>query len=121
MRRGFSLIEVMIAIVILAVGVLALAGTAGAVTKMIGRGSRMGGSSVVAEDEMESLRTGICKTFGGNTTGSQSATATNGKYSLSWTVTASGWLRSVNLTVAYANGRSTRTDRYETMISCVIK
>lgn len=119
MRRGFSLVEVMIAIVILAVGILALAGTSGAVTKMIARGGRMGGSAVVAEDQLESLRGGICKTLSGNTTGSQSGTSTIGKYSLAWTVTSSGWLRSVNLTVAYPNGRSTRTDRYETMISCV--
>lgn len=119
MRRGFSLIEVMIAIVILAVGVLAMAGTSGAVTKLIARGGRMGGSSVVAEDQLESLRAGICRTLTGNTTASQSGTSTNGKYALAWTVTGQGWLRSVELTVSYPNGRSTRTDRYETLISCV--
>ena len=118
MRRGFSLIEVMIAIVILAVGILALAGTAGAVTKMIARGGRMGSSSVVAEDQLESLRFGICTSFPGNTTGTQTGTATNGRYSLSWTTTASAWARTVRLSVAYPNGRSTRTDVYETMISC---
>lgn len=119
MRRGFSLVEVMIAIVILAVGILALAGTAGAVTKMIARGGRMGGSSVAAEDALESLRAGICRTFPGKTTGSQSGTGTNGKYTLSWTTTANDWLRTISLSVSYPNGTATRTDVYETMISCV--
>ncbi len=119
MRRGFSLPEVMIAVVILAVGILALAGTAGAVTKMIARGGRMGASSVVGDDLMESLRANICQTLSGNTSSTQSGTSTNGKYSLSYTAVGSGWLRNIKVVVSYPNGRSTKADTLETMVSCV--
>jgi len=113
-RRGFSLVEVMIALVILTTGILALAATAGGVTKLIALGGRLSGSAAAAEGRFETLRATTCTSL---TAGS----ATDGIYSTSWTVTTggtTGLLRTVVLTVSYSNGRSTRSDIYTTTISC---
>lgn len=112
-QRGFSLIELIVAILILTVGILGLAATAGQVTKMVGWGGRYGASAVVASAQLEQLRATPCGSLG------TSGTATKGIYSLSWTITSSGNLRTMTLTVSYPNGRSTRSDVYETFRSCV--
>lgn len=112
--RGFSLIELMIAMVILTVGVLGVAASARLVTQMTGSGGRYGGSSVVASSRFERLRAGVCATLAGGS-------ATTGKYSESWTVTISGasnLLRTVTLTISYNDGRSTRSAVFATTISC---
>lgn len=110
-RRGFSLIEVMIAMVILTVGILGLAASATVVTRMTGRGGRYGGSASVASARFERLRATACASLA-------SGEATTGKYSESWTVTSSGLLRKVSLTVSYPDGSSTRSDRFASTISC---
>jgi prepilin-type N-terminal cleavage/methylation domain-containing protein len=112
-QRGFSLIELIVAILILTVGILGLAATAGQVTKMVAWGGRYGASAVVASAQIEQLRATPCASL------AASGTATKGIYSLSWTVTASGFLRTITLTVSYPNGRSTRSDVFETYRSCV--
>ncbi len=111
-ERGFSLIELIVAILILTVGILGLAATAGQVTKMVGWGGRYGASAVVAGGQLEQLRATPCVSLA-------NGTATKGIYSLSWTITASGTLRTMTLTVTYPNGRTTRNDVYETYRSCV--
>ncbi len=112
-ERGFSLIELVVAILILTVGILGLAATAGQVTKMVGWGGRYGASAVVASAQLEQLRATPCASL------AASGTATKGIYSLSWTVTTNGNLRTLTLTVTYPNGRTTRSDVYETYRSCV--
>jgi prepilin-type N-terminal cleavage/methylation domain-containing protein len=110
-RRGFSLVEVMISIVILTTGVLALAATTGGVVRLTSQGGRLGGSSIVAEGRFELLRATSCATLAGGSTVER-------PYTVAWTVTTSGSLRTVVLTVSYATGRATRTDSYSTTISC---
>ena len=112
-RRGFSLVEVMVAIVILTTGVLALAATSGSVVRLTSQGGRLGGSSVVAEERFESLRATACAALASGSTVER-------PYTLAWTVTTSGSLRTVALTVSYATGRATRSDSYSTTISCAI-
>lgn len=112
-ERGFSLIELIVAILILTVGILGLAATAGQVTKMVGWGGRYGASAVVASAQLEQMRATPCVSL------ASSGSATKGIYRLSWTVTTAGNLRSISLTVTYPNGRTTRNDVYETYRSCV--
>ncbi len=112
-ERGFSLVELVVAILILTVGILGLAATAGQVTRMVGWGGRYGASAAVAGAELEELRATPCGSLG---TG---GTATKGIYSLSWTITTSGQLKTMTLSVTYPNGRSNRTDVYETQRQCV--
>jgi prepilin-type N-terminal cleavage/methylation domain-containing protein len=109
--RGFTLTELVVATLVLTVGVLALAGTAAAVSRMLGWGQRMGGSAVAAATEFERLRSAGCAALSGGRDSS-------GRYRLQWTVAVSGSLRTVALTVSYPNGRSDRTDRFEAAAWC---
>ena len=129
-ERGFSLAEVMIAMVILTVGVLGLAASSAAITKMSSEGGRSGGSAAVAESRIESLsfpsigfdRLSIeslsatpCLNI------ASSGSATTGKFSESWTITTSGLLKTVTVTVSYQTGTKTRTSTYVAYISCAPK
>jgi prepilin-type N-terminal cleavage/methylation domain-containing protein len=109
--RGFTLVELVVATLVLTVGVLALAGTAAAVSRMVGWGQRMGGSAVVAAARLEQLRSGGCPPLG---SGRDSA----GRYRLQWSVTTSGVLSTVALTVSYPNGIADRSDRFEAVAWC---
>jgi prepilin-type N-terminal cleavage/methylation domain-containing protein len=111
-ERGFSLVEVVVAILILTVGVLGLAASAGAITKLTAEGGRAGGAAAAADTRFEILRGTSCASM---TNGS----ATSGKYTVTWTVTSTTTLlRTVLVTVSYPSGRSTRTVNYTSQISC---
>lgn len=55
-RTGFTLVEIMIAIVVLTVGVLAMVTTAALVTRMIARGQRSADASAFMQRRVERLR-----------------------------------------------------------------
>lgn len=112
-ERGFTVIEVMVAVLILSVGMLALVSTAATVTRMIGQGQRYSEASTLAAGRFEILRATDCSAM-------TSSTATEGAYTLSWTVadTASGNAKAVTLTVTSPTGRGDRTDTFNTTIAC---
>ncbi len=53
---GFTLIEVLVAILVLGVGIIALVGTSAGVTRMIGRGKIETRAAQAASNRMETLR-----------------------------------------------------------------
>jgi prepilin-type N-terminal cleavage/methylation domain-containing protein len=110
-ERGFSLIEVMVAMVILAVGVLGLAASTTAITRMTGEGGRSGGAAAAAATVIEELRNTPCAAL---TAGSR----VSGKYTLRWTIQTSGLLRTIAVQVSYAGGRTGRTATFTTYRSC---
>ena len=55
-RKGFTIIEILIAIIVLTVGVLALVTTAALVTRMISRGQRSADASAFMARRVERLR-----------------------------------------------------------------
>lgn len=114
-ERGFSLAEVMIAMVILTVGVLGIAASSAAITRMSAEGGRASGSAAVAESRIETLTGTPCASL--VSTGS----ATTGKFTESWTVTNSGLLRTITVTVSYNMGQRTRTSTYIAYMSCAPK
>lgn len=59
-RKGFTVIEVIIAIIVLTVGILAMVTTAALVTRMIARGQRSADASAFAQRRMELLRVNAC-------------------------------------------------------------
>jgi prepilin-type N-terminal cleavage/methylation domain-containing protein len=59
-RRGFTIIEVMIAIIVLTVGLLGMVTTAALVTRMIGRGQRSAEASAFAAQRRERMRVAAC-------------------------------------------------------------
>ncbi|NUQ20674.1 MAG: prepilin-type N-terminal cleavage/methylation domain-containing protein [Gemmatimonadaceae bacterium] len=59
-REGFTLVEVMVAIVILSIGVLGLAATAGVVVRQMTGSVHQSVAATVAYSRMERIRTGNC-------------------------------------------------------------
>lgn len=116
-ERGFTIIEVLIAVMVLTVGLLGLVSSGALVTRMIGEGNRLTEASTVANRRFEIFRsqwgpTGCAGAANGSTT-------TQG-FTVSWTVTsiAAGKARQVQLTVTGTTARGTRTDTFYRTILC---
>jgi prepilin-type N-terminal cleavage/methylation domain-containing protein len=111
-ERGFSLIEVIAAMIILTVGVLGMAASTTAITRMTSQGALTGNAAAVAGSRFDVLRATPCGSL------AASGTATAKKFNESWTVTTSGNLRMVIDSVTYVASRNTRTNAFSTVISC---
>lgn len=119
-ERGFTIVEVIIAVLVLTVGILGLVTTSALVTRMIARGQRSANAANFASKRLELLRVTGCKSqaAGRDTLYAQSgmAVATN-----SWAfanATNSHW-RIVD-TVKYQTSKGAwRTDVMETQVSCL--
>ena len=118
-RFGLTLVEVLIAIVVLSVGVIALAGGSAMVTRMIGRGKVETRAAAVASRRIEALRlaastlprcTGSLFTSGGP--------SIHDGVSESWVVPSTGKLRLVRVTVTYLTVRGVRSAALQTGIEC---
>ncbi len=59
-RLGFTLIEVMVAVTLLVVGVLAVASTSALITRMIGEGAAYGRAAAVGRGILESILPNGC-------------------------------------------------------------
>ncbi|MFN2318025.1 MAG: prepilin-type N-terminal cleavage/methylation domain-containing protein [Gemmatimonadales bacterium] len=119
-QRGFSIVEVLVAIIILTIGLLALAQSSGAVTTMIGRGKQDTQASLAAQQQLERLRqvanstTPKCTALAnGSATGPATGTTT------AWTVSGSGDSRTVAVTVTYRISRGTRTETVRAILGCL--
>ena len=111
-RAGFTLVELLVALMIFAVGMLGLAATAGSVTRMMGGARRQTIAAQVAQSRIEKLRASPCTALTGGTETVRGVTNI-------WTVTAVP--RGVNVTdsVVFATARgATRSRVYKTTLSC---
>ena len=59
-RKGFTIIEIIIAIIVLTVGVLGMVTTAALVTRMIARGQRSAAATSFAQRRLERMRIAAC-------------------------------------------------------------
>jgi prepilin-type N-terminal cleavage/methylation domain-containing protein len=119
-RSGFTLIEVLVAVTILAVGVVALAGSSATVTRMIGRGQSDTRAAQLTTLQVEALRLAAYSTTPRCTALADGGPVTTDHITLSWTVTvsATGTGRNVTVTASYATGRGTHTEVLTTQIEC---
>lgn len=119
-ESGFSVVEVLVAIVVLAVGVVALAGSSAMVTRMIGRGKVETQVAQAAARRVEALRLTAYSTTPRCTAGSfvgGGPITTNG-LTESWTVPPVGKVRNVQVNVTYRTARGPRTVTIQTRIEC---
>ena len=117
-RSGFTLIEVLVAVTILAVGVIAMAGSAAAVTRMIGRGKIDTRVAQLTTAKVDSLRLVAYSTTPRCTALATGGPSASDHVNLSWTVTVNGTGRDVNVSASYATARGARTDTLTTYIEC---
>jgi prepilin-type N-terminal cleavage/methylation domain-containing protein len=117
---GFTLVEVLVAIVVLGIGIVALVGSSAMVTRMIGRGKVETSAAQAASRRIEILRlaanstTPRCTAAGFANGG---PVTTNG-VTESWTVPVAGKVRSVQVNVTYRTVQGTRTASLLTRIEC---
>jgi Tfp pilus assembly protein PilV len=119
-RQGFTIIEIIIAIIVLTVGVLGMVTTAALVTRMIARGQRSAAASAFAARRLERMRVAACidaQRINGTDTlyrGSNWVSANT------WTFTDAGNLnyRLKIVSVYKTEKDKTRSDSTETTISC---
>ena len=118
-QRGFTIVEVIVAIMVLTIGLLGLVTSSALVTRMIARGQRSANAATFAAKRLEILRATGCKSEAAGkdslTTQSGTLVATN-----SWVFTSAtnkGW--TVVDTVKYQTSKGAwRTDILESEISC---
>jgi len=119
-RAGLTLIEVLIAIVVLGVGVVALAGSSALVTRMVGQGKIETRAAQAASRRMEMLRMAA----GSTTPRCASPDFASGGPVLgsgiteSWTVPPAGVARRIRVTVSYLTVQGPRSAGLETVIEC---
>lgn len=96
--NGFTLIEILVALVILSIAFLALAGLMVQTTKNNSYGGRMTEAATFAQDKLEELRAGSWTTI---TPGSDRMMGANGMdYGRTWNVvTTNGNLKTITITI----------------------
>lgn len=117
---GLTLVEVLIAIVVLCIGVTALASSSGMVTRMIGRGKVETRAAQAAASRMESLRLAAYGTSPRCTSPSfaSGGPVLSGSMTESWQVSPSGKRRRVRVAVTYLTVRGSRTAELESSVEC---
>jgi prepilin-type N-terminal cleavage/methylation domain-containing protein len=117
---GFTLVEVLVAVVVLGIGIIAMAGTSGMVTRMIGRGKMATRAGQAATQKVEELRLAAYSTTPHCTAG---AFATGGPVVANGVTTS--WVvgtpnpGTVTVTVSFRTARgSVHTDVLTTLIDC---
>lgn len=112
--RGFTIVEIVVAIVILSIGLMGLVTTAALVSRMIAQGQRYSMASTLANRRLEKLRAVRCS-------GMSNGADTVGRIVVTWTVSSvnSGAGKLVVMTVASPTGRGTHTDKFTSTVACL--
>lgn len=111
-RRGFTLIEMIIAIIVMAIGVMGLAGTASYVATQMGGANAQTIAAAMASKVSDSLSARRCSALVGGTQTKRGVTVT-------WTVEDSSRTRWVRESVQYKPKRgATKTVNYVVVVQC---
>jgi prepilin-type N-terminal cleavage/methylation domain-containing protein len=117
---GFTLVEALVAVVVVGIGIVALMSGSASVTRMIGRGKMETRAALAASQRMEVLRSaaGATSPRCANPAFSSGGPIMIGGVAEKWEVAASGKVRPVRVTVTYLTVRGLRTASLETRITC---
>lgn len=120
-RCGLTVAEVLVAVVVLTVGVLALVGSSAQMSRMIGRGRQATVAAMVAAGRIERLR-GIALATSPPCAGPElrSDSATGPAVTESWQVLdPAGAVRRLHVVVRHRTPTGLATDTVATALSCV--
>jgi prepilin-type N-terminal cleavage/methylation domain-containing protein len=118
-RSGFTLVEVLVAVMVLSVGVTALVGSAGVVTRMIGRGQMGTRGAQLAAGRLEQLRMVANSTSPRCTSGLfVGGTTTTRGITEKVVITVSGSLRIITDSVSYGTVKGIHRDVLTTQVRC---
>jgi len=112
-RRGTSLVEILIAAVMLMVAVMGLLGASSSISQQMGAGRRQMVAASIAQRRLDSLQSLPCTTLSAAGSGS----GTSNGIREQWTVTGSGATRTIQLSLTVP--RVNRAYRYSTIVPCV--
>ncbi len=113
---GFTLVEVLISIIVLAIGLLGMLGATTTVIRSLGEADREVAAAYYAHERLEQLDALGCDQV------TNGAETRQGIYNLSWTVdgTAASGARHITLVSSYPLSlERTRTDTLEKALSCL--
>lgn len=115
-QKGFTIIELVVAIVILAIGVLGLAGTSAVVSRTLGQGTQHAQAASIAQTRFEIMRTTRCPVNSGAVTG--------GKFTEKWTrigTTGGAPLRLYEVvdSVSYSVGGKAKNQAFRSVVQCL--
>jgi Tfp pilus assembly protein PilV len=112
-RAGSTIVEVLVAIMVLTVGLLGLVTTAGLVTGMIGQGQRYTEAATLAGERIEVLRAERCRS-------ARDGSEARGAFTVSWRIReiAGGRGRQFAVTVTGPTGRGARAASFTTTEFC---
>ena len=111
-RGGFTLVEVMVAMLIFTIGLLGLATTSAVVIRQMGDAGRMSVAAAVAQARMEKLRVAPCATAITSRTDTTRGVITT--YSLTTQTRSSR----IDVTVKYNTRSGARTQSYRSTVPC---
>jgi len=111
MRPAFTVVELLVALVVLTIGLLALAGTAGLVAAHVGDGGRLSASAHVARSILDSLATTRCDAV-------TSASTTRDATVAAWSVARDSAAARVDLAVRSSLRRGARQDSFQLVVFC---
>jgi len=112
-RRGFTIVETLVAVIILSIGVLALASTVGGITRMMSSGQQKTRAGTVAASILDSLRSAAYSSIpkcSGLSNGSKTTSLYGTRHASSWTISGAGTSRDVRILVSYRVGPRVQGD-----------
>ena len=123
-EQGFTIIEIMLAVIVLSIGVMALVGSSAMATRMVGRGGMSTQVTQVALARADLLRAYAASTSPGCTNAAvANGTANsgpNGQITETWQLTGNAGdpVRDVRMMFTYRVPRGTRTDTMMITLYC---
>ena len=117
-RSGFTLVEVLVAVMVLSVGITAMVGSAGVVTRMIGRGQMGTRGAQMASRKLEELRLAAYSTTP-RCTAASFAGGTTTVLGITQKVVLTGTTpRTIIDSVSYKTVKGTHSDVLTTQVRC---